>query len=137
MTAPTRARVVIVSPRGRVVLIRRERAGERYWSFPGGGVRDGETPREAARREVHEELGLQVMPGRRLVRTSKQALFLARVSDEPQLRMRGHEIRRDGRRAYRPQWVPLRELPDLDVRPRSAGPLFRALARGSSRRRAA
>ena len=137
MTAPTRARVVIVSPRGRVVLIRRRRDGERYWSFPGGGIRSGETPREAARREVHEELGLHVMPGRRLAQTSKQVLFLARVTGEPRLRMRGPEVRRDGRRAYRAQWVPLRALPDLDVRPRAARAVFLALARGTSRRRAA
>ena len=29
------------------------------WAFPGGRIDDGETPEEAARREVHEEVGLR------------------------------------------------------------------------------
>src|SRR5690242_17651670 len=28
------------------------------WTFPGGGIRDGETPEAAARRELIEEIGL-------------------------------------------------------------------------------
>jgi len=30
------------------------------WSLPGGGVDYGETPEEAARREIHEEIGFDV-----------------------------------------------------------------------------
>jgi ADP-ribose pyrophosphatase YjhB (NUDIX family) len=34
------------------------------WALPGGGIDHGESPRAAVRREVHEETGLWVTPGR-------------------------------------------------------------------------
>ncbi len=37
------------------------------WEIPGGQVEPGETPREACVRELHEELGLALEPGRLLV----------------------------------------------------------------------
>jgi len=113
--------VVLVSSRGRVALIRRRRAGREYWSFPGGGIKSGESPSRAARREVAEELGLDVRPERLLAVASGHALFLATIDGEPRLRMRGPEVARPADRdRYRPEWVPLDRLPDLDVRPRRA-----------------
>jgi len=35
-------------------------AHARQWAFPGGRIDDGETPLEAAMREMHEEVGLQL-----------------------------------------------------------------------------
>jgi 8-oxo-dGTP pyrophosphatase MutT (NUDIX family) len=35
-----------------------------WWTLPGGGVDHGEDPRDAVRREVLEETGLHVEPGR-------------------------------------------------------------------------
>lgn len=50
---------------GRILLV--EPTYKPNWEIPGGVVEQGETPSEACRREVEEELGLQREPGRLLV----------------------------------------------------------------------
>ncbi|WP_107081826.1 NUDIX hydrolase [Streptomyces sp. SBT349] len=67
-TGPTprpAARIVVVDPEGAVFLFRYEtdEVGQ-HWANPGGGLDPGETPREAARRELREETGwTDVEPG--------------------------------------------------------------------------
>ncbi|MBB2913525.1 ADP-ribose pyrophosphatase YjhB (NUDIX family) [Streptosporangium becharense] len=56
---------VILDGSGRILLIRRGRPpGEGLWSVPGGRVEPGESDAEAVVREVLEETGLTVVPGR-------------------------------------------------------------------------
>lgn len=46
---------------GRVLMARRrQQEGKLLWAFPGGGIEAGETPEQAAVREVAEEVGLEV-----------------------------------------------------------------------------
>jgi mutator protein MutT len=54
-----RAGIVLIQ-NGRVALMERYRAGVHYYSFPGGGVDEGESPEQAAVREALEELGIEV-----------------------------------------------------------------------------
>lgn len=60
-----RAGVVLIE-NDKVSLIERFRNGSHYYVFPGGGVDEGETPREAAIREMDEETGLRVTVKRKL-----------------------------------------------------------------------
>lgn len=65
---PTRpvfsAGAVVFDGKGRLLLLRR--AGEGTWCFPKGNIEPGESPEQAAAREVHEESGLEVVLGKRI-----------------------------------------------------------------------
>jgi 8-oxo-dGTP pyrophosphatase MutT (NUDIX family) len=52
------ARALIVDPDDRVLLVRFEFPGATRWALPGGGLEPGETPEDALRRELVEEVGL-------------------------------------------------------------------------------
>jgi 8-oxo-dGTP pyrophosphatase MutT (NUDIX family) len=64
------ARVVVLDPAARVLLLGARLTDPAlppgdvlFWYTPGGGVEDGESVREAAVRELAEEIGLLVDPG--------------------------------------------------------------------------
>lgn len=53
--------VAIIVDQGKVLMARRRaKEGELSWVFPGGAIEAGESPEQAAVREVAEETGLQV-----------------------------------------------------------------------------
>jgi 8-oxo-dGTP pyrophosphatase MutT (NUDIX family) len=57
---PTVIGVKCVVRNGDDILLVRHTYGHRVWDFPGGTVRRREPPIDAARREMHEELGRQI-----------------------------------------------------------------------------
>ena len=112
---------------GRVALVRRVRAGRTYYTFPGGGVEEGETPEQAAVREAREELGLDValteLAAEIEFEGGRQLYFRAEATGGelgtgtwPDHALRDADERRR-RGTYEAAWVDLRALDDLDVRP--------------------
>ncbi|MBW5485509.1 NUDIX domain-containing protein [Streptomyces bambusae] len=66
--ALTASKVLFTDRAGRVLLVQPRYRTDGRWHLPGGGIESdlGESPYEAARREVREELGLDLAPGRLL-----------------------------------------------------------------------
>ena len=54
------ARVVIISEDCIYTIKRMVKGRPQYFSIPGGGIEKGESPEEAAKREIKEELGVDV-----------------------------------------------------------------------------
>jgi 8-oxo-dGTP pyrophosphatase MutT (NUDIX family) len=50
----------VLTRQGEVLLVRHTYGDTTSWELPGGGVKRGEEPADAARREVREELGLDI-----------------------------------------------------------------------------
>jgi len=56
-----RAGIIIKSEnRKKILLIKRIRRNKKYWVIPGGGVEQNETFKEAACREIYEEIGIEI-----------------------------------------------------------------------------
>ena len=110
-------RAVLFDREGRTLLLQYD-ADHGWWAFPGGRLREGESPEEGLRREVREETGLAVEVVQPvLTRTfewdgeSKFGIaYLCRLSDgaEPE----AVELS-DEHRAYR--WVRPERVPELDT----------------------
>jgi 8-oxo-dGTP pyrophosphatase MutT (NUDIX family) len=85
------AAALFTSADGRVLLVKPNYRD--HWSLPGGILEHGEPPHEGCRREVKEELGLDITPGRRargrLGRPARGAAQAGRA-----LRLRRRDARR-------------------------------------------
>ena len=66
--SPRSVTAAVIEEGGRVLIARRKQGDrcEGRWEFPGGKVEPGETPEESLKRELREELGIDVAVGEQL-----------------------------------------------------------------------
>ena len=134
-----RAGVVLIED-GKVALIERHRAGKHYFVFPGGGVDAGETPEQAAIREMEEETGLRVTVLRKLAEVhfgmSEQVYYLVDRLDGEFGTGTGIELTDSDpddptEGIYVPIWMPLEELTrHANVYPADVSALVTAAVKG-------
>lgn len=83
------------------------------WEFPGGKMETGESPQEALRRELQEELGIQAEIGEILARTRHHYRRGGAV-DLQFFAVRNFEGEITNRIFHDMRWCPLRELTRFD-----------------------
>jgi 8-oxo-dGTP diphosphatase len=123
-----RVRAIIIDS-NKIALIKRAKEDSIYYAFPGGGVEDGEDLDQALRREMKEELGIEIVvgelfaehrhddPGHEIV----QYFYLCKenggvfgTGNGPEYQV-GNSYALDG--THEPVWVPLSELKDINLLP--------------------
>ncbi|MCW2539067.1 MAG: hypothetical protein JWN95_792 [Frankiales bacterium] len=118
-------RVILLDPTGHVlVLLHRTGAADSVWATPGGRCEDGETPAQAARRELAEECSVVVAlpPGqaadysesrrvllRGITYHQRDRFFLVRVVDRPPVMLES-DRRQEASNVLDYRWVSASDL---------------------------
>ena len=122
------ARVVVRSPDQRFLILRER--GRPWWNFPGGKVEEGESPIDAACRELLEEVELSVEPTElefinsgsfKIVGTSWEGFFYFAHC------VRGNAWPRETENAIDLSWSALEELTALSTPSGLLGDVARAV----------
>lgn len=123
--APVRAataRGLISDPAGRWLIVRP--VGRRHWQLPGGRLDPGEPPTTACRRELREELGVDLAPGPLCAVTWRRRrvsfIFDMGIHESLSIRLQARELS-DWRWATPEEALPLLK-PDVAAVLTTAGP---------------
>jgi 8-oxo-dGTP pyrophosphatase MutT (NUDIX family) len=114
---------VIIIEDNKVGLIKRVREEAVYYVFPGGGIEEGETSIEAAKREAFEELGVEVKIKECIAKVEFngiQYFFLSEIIKGTFGTGQGEEYtdKERDRGTYLPVLVDIKSLSSIDVIPK-------------------
>ena len=120
---------IILIQNHKLALIERQRGDRHYFSFPGGGVDEGETAEQAAVREAQEELGIIVLIKQKIAEVihngNSQYYFLAEQVGGEFGTGTGEEYGEYDpvHGTYLPMWMPLDDVLQKNVLPRELAEL--------------
>ena len=108
------SRAVIIQD-GKILLTHELSSG--WWLLPGGGLEEGETPKDCVIREVEEETGLIVCPKEQFLTLHEYYeeyrytgyFFVCEVTGKGQMRLTDVEKQR----GVQPDWIPLQDAIEL------------------------
>ncbi len=130
----------VVYQDGKVLLMFRRNHGKEYYTFPGGGIQEGETKEAALIRELQEETAIHVVPSDPLCtviwdEASRQYFFKAKyVSGTPALGDFNEKevMRTDPDQYYEPMWIGIDDMERAVVYPLEVRDIVLASLRGES-----
>ena len=106
---------------GQLLVIHRRKRGESYDAIPGGKLETGETPEEAAVREVAEETGLMIRVGEPVLvldNEGRREFYFDGLDAVGEPVLGGPEAERHSpENAYVLGWIALRDLKDAPIQP--------------------
>ncbi|ENB9405005.1 MULTISPECIES: NUDIX hydrolase [Bacillus cereus group] len=110
----------IIVQEGKIALIKRIREDETYYVFPGGGIEEGETPEEATKREIFEELGVHIKVEHLIAKVEYKGTeyyFNADIVGGVFESGKAEEFEMKDRGIYIPLWLPIYELEKVNIKP--------------------
>ncbi len=120
------AAAAVMDAAGRVLVALRPEASHQggLWEFPGGKLEPGEQPYDALRRELREELGIELKRARPLLRVTHHYGDRSVLLDVWKVEAFNGEPH--GREGQPLRWLPVDELPGLEM-PAADRPIVNAL----------
>ena len=110
-----RAVAIVLKDNELLLVMHRNNEGREYYVLPGGGIETGETPEQAAVREVEEEASLKIEIAQQIYEHhyddgSNQYFFLCRyISGDPKLSANAPELN-EKYNFFKPLWLPISKL---------------------------
>lgn len=111
---------IVLENNGQLLLVRHTYQPN-YWTFPGGGIKKEENAEDTLRREVKEEIGINLdeisyvgeFKNKQDFKDDTVAVYISQVSDT--------SICRDQLEILETRWFPIKEMPKL---PQNAQKIF-------------
>ena len=119
----------IVFVEGKIVSMYREKGDRVYYTFPGGGMDEGETEQQCVTREVFEEFGMTVEPIKKVYvyegAKSIEYFYLCKWISGEFGSGEGEEYQADRNRGvYKPSLLDVKDIPNLPLMPPEVAKAF-------------